>query len=103
MVAESAQCHLRTQTIVYVTNKIIVCVRQTVDMLHGNFVFLSFPECEIDTSNAEVSDGDGSVRKVKLERENYTAAVDIPTYFLKLPLICLVGISPSKQTQSFYS
>lgn len=65
-------------------------------MLHGNFIFLSFRECEIDTSNAVFSDGDGSVRKVKLETENYTAAIDILTYFLKLPLIYPVGISPTK-------
>lgn len=78
--------------------RIIICVRQTVDMLHGNFVFLSFREREIDTSNAVFSNGDGSTRKVKLERENYTAAVDILTYFLKLPLISPVAISPIKTT-----
>lgn len=61
-------------------------------MLHSNFVFLSFRECEIDTSYAVFSDGDGSVRKVKLER----AAVDILIDFLKLPLLCPVGISPMK-------
>lgn len=63
-------------------------------MLHGNFVFLSFPECEIDISNAVFSDGDGSVRKVKLERMNY-AAVDILTNFLNCPL-CPIGISPMR-------
>lgn len=79
-------------------------------MLHGNFVFLSFPECEIDISNAVFSDGDGSVRKVKLERMNY-AAVDILTNFLKLPLVSYRNISnenstmheASKQLQPFYS
>lgn len=76
--------------------RIITCVRQTVDTPHGNFVFLSFCEREIDSSNAGFRDGDGSVRKVKLERESYTAEVDILTYFLKLPLLCPVGISPMK-------
>ena len=51
----------------------------------GNFVFLF----HVDTSNAVFSDG--SVRKVQLERQNHT--VDTLTYFLKLPLICPVGIS----------
>lgn len=41
MIAEYAQCQLRTEAIVYMTND-NNSVRQTVDMLHGDFcVFFS--------------------------------------------------------------
>lgn len=67
MIAEYAQCQLRIEAIVYMTND-NNSVRQTVDMLHGDFCVSSLLLCEIDTSNAVFRNRDGNIRKVKLER-----------------------------------